>query len=92
MRLDKYLKVSRLIKRRTVAKEVADQGRITINGQVAKSSTRVAVGDEMTIQFGHRLLTVRVLSLKEGLRKEEAKEMYEIVKEERIESPRQVDE
>lgn len=92
MRVDKYLKVSRLIKRRTVAKEVADQGRITINDQVAKSSTRVAVDDEITIQFGHRLLTVRVLSLKEGVRKEEAREMYEIVKEERIEKTRQEDE
>lgn len=92
MRVDKYFKVSRLIKRRTVAKEVADQGRITINDQVAKSSTQVAVDDEITIQFGHRLLTVRVLSLKEGVRKEEAREMYEIVKEERIEKTRQEDE
>lgn len=85
MRLDKFLKVSRLIKRRTVAKEVADQGRIQLNDQVAKSSSRVAVGDELMIQFGHRLLTVRVTSLQESVKKEEAKNMYEIIKEERIE-------
>ena len=72
MRLDKYLKVSRLIKRRTIAKEVADQGRITLNGQVAKSSSAVKVGDELVIRFGNRLLTVRVTALKENTKKEEA--------------------
>ncbi|AXY26541.1 hypothetical protein CL176_11340 [Suicoccus acidiformans] len=85
MRLDKFLKVSRLIKRRTVAKEVSDQGRIQINGKVAKSSTKVAVGDEMTIEFGNRYLTVRVEELKESTKKQDADEMYTVIKEERIE-------
>ena len=63
MRLDKYLKVSRIIKRRTVAKEVADKGRIKINGILAKSSTDVKINDQIEIQFGNKLLTVKVLSL-----------------------------
>ena len=82
MRLDKYLKVSRLIKRRTIAKEVADQGRITLNGQVAKSSSAVKVGDELVIRFGNRLLTVT--ELKENTKKEEASNLYEILGEERL--------
>ena len=69
MRLDKFLKVSRLIKRRTVAKEVADQGRITINGNVAKSSSAVVVGDELTIRFGNRLMTVEVNELQNHFRR-----------------------
>ena len=93
MRLDKYLKVSRLIKRRTIAKEVADQGRITLNGQVAKSSSAVKVGDELVIRFGNRLLTVRVTDLKENTKKEEASNLYEILGEERLNNEvRQVDE
>ena len=85
MRLDKFLKVSRLIKRRTVAKEVADQGRITINGNVAKSSSSVAVGDELTIRFGNRLMTVEVNELQESTKKEDAQNMYKIISEERLE-------
>ncbi|MGO4941177.1 RNA-binding S4 domain-containing protein [Ruoffia tabacinasalis] len=85
MRLDKFLKVSRLIKRRTVAKEVADQGRITINGNVAKSSSAVAVGDELTIRFGNRLMTVEVNELQESTKKEDAQNMYKIISEERLE-------
>lgn len=84
MRLDKFLKVSRLIKRRTVAKEVADQGRITINGNVAKSSSAVAVGDELTIRFGNRLITVEVNELQESTKKEDAQNMYKIISEERL--------
>lgn len=84
MRLDKFLKVSRLIKRRTLAKEVSDQGRISVNGQQAKASTTVKVGDELTIRFGQKLVTVRVERLQETTRKEEAAEMYSIVKEERL--------
>ncbi|MBG9977533.1 RNA-binding S4 domain-containing protein [Ruoffia tabacinasalis] len=84
MRLDKFLKVSRLIKRRTVAKEVADQGRITINGNVAKSSSAVAVGDELTIRFGNRLMTVEVNELQESTKKEDAQNMYKIISEERL--------
>ncbi|HBY89492.1 MAG: RNA-binding S4 domain-containing protein [Ruoffia tabacinasalis] len=85
MRLDKFLKVSRLIKRRTVAKEVADQGRITINGNIAKSSSAVAVGDELTIRFGNRLMTVEVNELQESTKKEDAQNMYKIISEERLE-------
>ncbi|MBA5729629.1 RNA-binding S4 domain-containing protein [Aerococcaceae bacterium INB8] len=85
MRLDKFLKVSRLIKRRTVAKEVADQGRITINGNIAKSSSAVSVGDELTIRFGNRLMTVEVNELQESTKKEDAQNMYKIISEERLE-------
>ncbi|MEN2466827.1 RNA-binding S4 domain-containing protein [Ornithinibacillus sp. FSL M8-0202] len=86
MRLDKFLKVSRLIKRRTLAKEVADQGRITINGNQAKASSTVAVGDTLQIRFGQKLVTAEVTSLKETVRKDEASMLYRIVKEEKIES------
>ena len=85
MRLDKVLKGSRLRKRRTVAKEVADQGRITINGNIAKSSSAVAVGDELTIRFGNRLMTVEVNELQESTKKEDAQNMYKIISEERLE-------
>lgn len=83
MRLDKFLKVSRLIKRRTLAKEVADQGRILVNGQPAKASSTVKPGDELIIRFGQRIVTVSVDRLQETSRKEEAATMYTIVKEER---------
>ncbi|MFT8557381.1 MAG: RNA-binding S4 domain-containing protein [Liquorilactobacillus hordei] len=81
MRLDKFLKVSRIIKRRTVAKEIADKGRITIDDKIAKSSTDVAVGDKLAISFGNKTLTVRVISLKETVKKDEATELYEIIAE-----------
>lgn len=84
MRLDKFLKVSRLIKRRTLAKEVADQGRIQLNGQVAKASTDVKVGDELQIRFGNKLVTVVIDSIVEHARKEDAKEMYRLLKEEKM--------
>ena len=79
MRLDKYLKVSRLIKRRTVAKEISDQGRIDINGKTAKSSSDVKAGDELTIRFGNKTSIMKVESTKETVRKEEAEHMYSIV-------------
>ena len=85
MRLDKYLKVSRLIKRRTLAKEVAVQGRITINGKVAKASTTVKVGDELAIRFGQKIVTARVEELRDSVRKEDALNMFTILKEERLE-------
>lgn len=85
MRLDKFLKLSRLIKRRTLAKEVADQGRITNNGKVVKAASRVKVGDELAIRFGQKIVTVRVEILKEIVRKDEAATMYTILKEERLE-------
>ncbi|MFG6673425.1 RNA-binding S4 domain-containing protein [Leuconostoc lactis] len=81
MRLDKYLKVSRLIKRRTVAKEISDQGRISINGKVAKSSSDVSTNDELEIRFGNKTLTVKVLKIVETTKKDEAADMYEIVSE-----------
>ncbi|MFD1410389.1 RNA-binding S4 domain-containing protein [Lapidilactobacillus gannanensis] len=79
MRLDKYLKVSRLIKRRTVAKEIADKGRISINGKVAKSSSDVAVGDELTILFGNKTLVVKITRIVETTKKADAEEMYQVV-------------
>lgn len=79
MRLDKFLKVSRIIKRRSVAKEVADKGRITINGRPAKSGTDVKIDDELVITFGNKDLTVRVENLKETIRKDEAENMFTIV-------------
>ncbi|MBS4225047.1 RNA-binding S4 domain-containing protein [Lederbergia citrea] len=84
MRLDKFLKVSRLIKRRTLAKEVADKGRISINGLQAKASSNVKVGDELEIRYGQKLVTVTINELQESTRKEEAANMYTIVKEEKI--------
>ncbi|TKI65534.1 RNA-binding S4 domain-containing protein [Lysinibacillus mangiferihumi] len=85
MRLDKFLKVSRLIKRRTLAKEVADQGRITINGKVAKASSSVKVGDELAIRFGQKIVTARVEELRDTVKKEDAAKMFTILKEERLE-------
>ncbi|MGX7077063.1 RNA-binding S4 domain-containing protein [Globicatella sanguinis] len=85
MRLDKFLKVSRLIKRRTVAKEVADQGRIKINDTVAKSSSTVKIGDILEIRFGNRIMTVEVLDIRDTTKKNEAVELYKIISEERIE-------
>ncbi|WP_338754636.1 RNA-binding S4 domain-containing protein [Bacillus sp. FJAT-52991] len=84
MRLDKFLKVSRIIKRRTLAKEVADQGRIMINGTAAKASSNVKEGDELIIRLGQRLLTVQVEKLQETTKKEEAAGMYKLLKEERL--------
>jgi len=85
MRIDKFLKVSRLIKRRSVAKEVADKGRIQLNGAVAKSSTNVKVGDHILIRFSNKQVEVKVLALLESTKKEDASKMYEIVREVRIE-------
>jgi len=84
LRLDKFLKVSRLIKRRTLAKEVAVQGRININGKVAKASSTVKVGDELSIRFGQKIVTARVEDLRENVRKEEASKMFTILKEEKL--------
>ncbi|WP_054951045.1 RNA-binding S4 domain-containing protein [Numidum massiliense] len=83
MRLDKFLKVSRLIKRRTLAKEVCDQRRVSINGQPAKASANVAIGDELTIRFGQKTVTARIEHLQETSRKEEAANMYTLLSEER---------
>lgn len=79
MRLDKYLKVSRIIKRRTVANEACDQGRVTINGNVAKASVDVKVGDVIEIRFGNKTSKYEVLVVKETVRKEDAENMYRSV-------------
>jgi ribosomal 50S subunit-recycling heat shock protein len=76
MRLDKYLKVSRLIKRRTVANEACDAGRVLINGRPAKASASVKAGDVVTIQFGNKEVKVEVLDVQETVRKEEVKELF----------------
>lgn len=81
MRLDKYLKVSRLIKRRTVANDACDTSRITVNDKVAKASYNVKIGDLITIAFGNKSVTVRVLEIKETTKKAESAGMYEVVSE-----------
>lgn len=90
MRLDKFLKVSRLIKRRTVAKEIADQGRISINDKVAKSSSDVMTNDTLEIRFGNKTLTVNVLKIVETTKKEESADMYEVISESYANDYRQV--
>lgn len=79
MRLDKYLKVSRLIKRRTVANEACDGGRVSVNGKVVKASYDVKVGDEMEIRFGSRALVIRVTDVREQVGKSEAATLYEVI-------------
>lgn len=86
MRLDKFLKVSRLIKRRPVAKEVADKGRIKVNGILAKSSTMLKLDDVIAIRFGNKLVCVRVLAFKDSTKKEDAKDMYQLISEEWVEN------
>ena len=76
MRLDKYLKVSRLIKRRTIANEACDAGRVLVNDKPAKASVNVKTGDVITIQFGNKEVKVEVLDVTETVRKEEAKELF----------------
>lgn len=76
MRLDKYLKVSRLIKRRTVANEACDAGRVTVNGRPAKASAEVKVGDVIEIGFGNKAVKVQVTDIKETTKNDEAKEMF----------------
>lgn len=82
MRLDKFLKVSRIIKRRQTAKEVSDAGKISVNGKVAKSSTSLNVGDEIALHYATRTLVVRVVEIKDSTKKEDAERMYEVVREE----------
>ena len=81
MRLDKFLKVSRLIKRRTVANEACDSQRISVNGKNAKASYDVKIGDLITVAFGTKSVTVRVLEIKDTTKKSESCGMYEIVSE-----------
>lgn len=79
MRLDKFLKVSRLIKRRTVANEACDAGRVMVNGKPAKASVNVKVGDEIEILFGQKSVKVRVQSIAETTKKDEAKDLFEYI-------------
>jgi len=81
MRLDKYLKVSRLIKRRTVANDACDTSRISVNGKIAKASYDVKLGDLITVTFGTKSVTVRVLDIKDTTKKSDAVGMYEVVSE-----------
>lgn len=79
MRLDKYLKNSRIIKRRTVAKEACEGGRVSINGKVAKAGTDVEIGDIIEIRFGDRILKAEVTALAEHATKDSAKEMFIVI-------------
>ena len=79
MRLDKYLKVSRLIKRRTVANDACDAGRVTINDKPAKASTEVKIGDVIGIKFADKVVTAKVTRITETIHKEDAKDMYELM-------------
>lgn len=79
MRLDKFLKVSRLIKRRTVANEACDAGRVLVNGKVAKASQNVKIGDIIEIAFGTKAVKVKVLNIQDTTKKDEAKDLFEYV-------------
>ena len=87
MRLDKFLKVSRLVKRRTLAKQVCDQGRVQINGRIAKASTDVSPGDRLLISIGRRHLEIKVVAVSETVRAADAEKLYEVVAEEYREIP-----
>lgn len=81
MRLDKFLKVSRILKRRTVANSACDGGRVTVNGREAKPGAQLKIGDVVSVRFGSSSLTFRVKILSETVKKEDAEKMYEIVSE-----------
>lgn len=79
MRLDKYLKISRLIKRRTIANEACDSGRVTVNGRTAKASYDVKIGDKVNLRLGSREIEIEVLSLNEYAKKDDAASMYKVL-------------
>ena len=79
MRLDKFLKVSRIIKRRTVANEACDQGRVSVNGRVAKASVDVKAGDVIEIRFGEKIFKAEILNVAEHVLKNEASELYKVI-------------
>ena len=87
MRLDKYLKVSRLIKRRTVANEACDAGRVLVNGKVARASYDVKVGDQLELQLGNRIVKVEVAEINEYANRETASNLYRLISEEKISRP-----
>ncbi len=90
MRIDKYLKLTRLIKRRTVAKELLDRGIFLINGRVAKPSSEVNEGDILTLQLGRHKLTVKVLKIVSYAKKDDSHDLYEVIKDEIIEESSEV--
>lgn len=79
MRIDKYLKLTRIIRRRTIAQEACDQGRVSINNKVVKASNNVKVGDVIQIQFGEKLLKYEVLDIKEHVKKEDTESLYRML-------------
>lgn len=79
MRLDKFLKVSRIIKRRTIANEACDQGRVSVNGRVAKASVDVKAGDVIEIRFGEKVFKAEILNIAEHVLKNEASELYKVI-------------
>ena len=81
MRLDKFLKVSRLIKRRTVANDACDSARVSVNGRAAKASYDVKIGDEISVSFGSKTVSIRVLDIRETTKKSESQGRYEIISE-----------
>ena len=84
MRLDKYLKTARILKRREAAKELALQSRIWINDRIAKPSSEVHIGDQIRIRFGYRLLNIQVLDIQKQVSKQNAQTLFEVIKEEKI--------
>ncbi len=91
MRIAQFLKNSRLIKRRTVAKEACETGRVLVNGSEAKPGTTVAVGDEIEIRFASRIVRVKVKEISEHVTKKDADELYEIIGEEKVQGDRLFD-
>ena len=87
MRLDKYLKVARIIKRRTISKDIISFGQVSINNKKIKPSSEVKIGDFITLQLGNRLITIEVLSINEKIRKDEALSLYKIIEEKEIITP-----
>ncbi len=84
MRVDKYLKIARILKRREAAKELALQGRIQVNGRVAKPSTEVEIGDVLRLEFGYRILEIEILDIQKQVSKQNASLLFKILKEEKI--------
>lgn len=84
MRLDKYLKVARILKRRVIAKELAENDRLFVNDRLAKASTEVKIGDTIKIIFGQRIIVIRVLGISEIVNKQEACSLYEVIEERKI--------
>ena len=85
MRLDKFLKVSRIIKRRTLSKEISESSRVKVNGKIDKPSTKLKIGDVIEVEFGRSILTVKVKELREHVLKDDSSMLYEILEEKRKE-------